>query len=306
MLDVEATLAQLGIEGRGYGGEFSAPCPMHLARTGKEDGHPSWSINLNTGLFICYSCGYRGSLLTLISDMTGVSLDEAKAHGVKVDLQTTVARMRPVNIAPRRDKVFPESSLAQFHEPPRWARNKRGVSMEACQWYGVKWDHLDESWILPIRRSDGTLIGWQVKGESSRVFKNYPLGVKKSQCLFGYERFEGGRMVVVESPLDTLRMRTNGITGGVSTFGSEVSRAQIGMMTAADEVVFALDNYKTDDAGRKSTLRLIKQTRGVLASVRVFNYGGIDAKDPGDMTPEEVEQGIAFARSRALGERAIS
>jgi DNA primase len=59
MIDVLATLERLGIEGKESGDEYVARCPMHAARTGREDSHPSWSINLQTGLFLCFSCGYR-------------------------------------------------------------------------------------------------------------------------------------------------------------------------------------------------------------------------------------------------------
>lgn len=305
MIDVEKTLETLGIEFRASGHEFTGPCPMHLQRTGREDQHPSWSINATTGLFICYSCNYRGSLYTLIADLTGVTIEQAKTTVVKPTIGQSMGRVPTLDIT-ARPEALSESLLAKFRNPPRWARRRRALSLEACEAYGVLWNYVDDTWILPIRKPTGELVGWQEKSETSRAFRNWPMRVRKSRCLFGYQIFTGGRMVVVESPLDAARLMTNGVTGGVSTYGAEVSKAQIHLMTAADEVIFALDNYTTDKAGKKSTLRMIEETRGILASVRVFNYTGIGAKDPGDMTPEEIEQGIRDARTRALGERAIS
>ena len=69
MINVEATLTALGIEGTLRGSELSAPCPMHEDRVGRPDANPSWSINIDTGLLNCFSCGYRGSVITLIADV---------------------------------------------------------------------------------------------------------------------------------------------------------------------------------------------------------------------------------------------
>ena len=180
MIDVVATLEKLGIETKpGAGSELSGHCPMHKQRTGQEDLHPSWSINSITGLFICYSCGYKGSILTLISDMTGMTLDEAKTQAVKPDMLTTVEKIPEAHIKVRKEKTYDDSVLAQYRRPPSWARRRRHVSAEACELFDVRWEHCCECWILPIRSVDGPLLGWQQKGETSRVFRNYPAGVKK-------------------------------------------------------------------------------------------------------------------------------
>lgn len=307
MINVEATIEALQIDGQIRGDEFVGHCPMHFKRTGREDAHPSWSINLDTGLFICFSCGYRGSIITLIADLKGISFDEAKSHTVKPDLQTTIAKIPGAYIPTAKPEAIKESRLAQFASPPSWARRRRNLTKDACDMYGVKWNYLTESWIVPIRDSvSDDLIGWQEKSETERIFRNFPSGVKKSQTLFGYDIFPGGRMVVVESPLDAVRLWSDGVTGAVSTFGAIVSKQQIMLMSAADEVVFALDNPFRDDAGRKSSVQLLTETKGVLKSVRFFDYSGIEAKDPGDMTHDQIIKGITHAKSRAYGERALA
>ena len=305
-IDVSSTLGGLGISGYARGDEFVAECPMHYQRTGKTDSHPSWSINLDTGLFLCFSCGYRGSIITLISDLKGVSFDEAKTLTVKPDITDSIARIPgPQPIVSHRQTIS-ESQIYRYSTPPRWAMRRRHLTAQACETYGVKWNFLSESWILPIRNpTDNSLLGWQEKSEVERHFRNYPLGVKKSGTLFGYDAFAGGRMVVVESPLDAVRLHSEGITGCVATFGAIVSKVQLLLMSAADEVVFALDNPFTDDAGRKSSIELLKNTQGVLRSVRFFNYTDLDAKDPGDMTVDQIRLGIENAKSRAFGKAAL-
>lgn len=300
-MDVVATLERLGIEGRESGDEFIAACPMHLKRTGREDSHPSWSINLSTGLFNCFSCGYRGSLFTLVMDLQGVpTVEEAKTFVVKGNLPSALARI-PGPYIPVTHDSMPEYRLAAFSKAPRWAMRVRHLTAEACEHYGVLWDHREESWILPIRDPEGRLLGWQEKSQVDRRFRNFPTGVKKSSTLFGYNRFAGGQMVVVESPLDAVRLRSAGIEGAVASFGAVISKAQIMLMSAADEVVMAMD---ADDAGRKASRHLLQETRGVLKAVRFFSYL-TEAKDVGDMDEEFIHSGIANAKSRVLGEAAL-
>lgn len=309
MIDVETTLERLGIEGRYSGSELVAQCPMHYKRTGREDGHPSWSINIDTGLFFCFSCGYKGSILTLIADLQGLSgFDDAKNWAAKREMSESLARIPgPYRPAAAPPEPMSEARLARFTSAPMWARRRRHVTRTACNVFGVRWNFTSDSWILPVRDAyTGDLMGWQEKSETQRLFRNFPTGIKKSKTLFGIDAFQGGRMVVVESPLDAVRMYSEGVHGAVATYGAVVSKAQILLMSAADEVVFALDNPFKDDAGRKASIQLLTETKGVLKSVRFFDYRGIDAKDPGDMTPDQIEHGITHARSRAYGARAVS
>lgn len=306
MIDILATLEGLGLEGSVRGDEFVSTCPMHYKRVGREDHSPSWSINVDTGLFHCFSCGYRGSIYTLISDVKGVPFAEAKTLTIRPDMQTVVSRMPDAYVPLKRAEPMSESRLGRFVTPPRWARARRALSKDATDLYGLRWELQSESWIIPIREAHtGELWGWQEKSETERIFRNFPTGVKKSRCLFGYDVFVGGRMVVVESPLDAVRLFSEGIPGAVATYGAVVSKAQLHLMTAADEVVFALDNPFIDDAGKKSSIELLTETKGLLKSVRFFDYSGVDAKDPGDMTRDEIEHGIERAKSRAYGKKAV-
>ena len=43
-----------------------AHCPGHLERLGRQDQHPTWSVNRISGLHNCYSCGFKGTFLQLV------------------------------------------------------------------------------------------------------------------------------------------------------------------------------------------------------------------------------------------------
>jgi hypothetical protein len=302
-MDVIATLDKLGVEGRVQGEEFVARCPMHESRTGRPDNRPSWSINTRNGMFNCFSCGYRGSLLSLVRDLNGdvQDIEQARDWVVRPGLPKAVT-LPDLTVAFTGPDVIDESVLGRFEAPPQWALDARKVTASACAHYGVLWDVGSESWILPIRDPyTRGLMGWQQKSQTSRSFMNYPTGVKKSRTLFGFHVFDQERMIVVESPLDAVRLLSEGITGAVAVYGAMVSTRQLSLMSAADEVIFALDNPRLDDAGKKSSMELLKSTRGILRSVRFFNYSRTQAKDPGDMTLSEIKEGLQAAKSRTYG-----
>lgn len=305
--DIAQLLERLGIEGRERGDEIDAPCPMHKQRVGKEDSDPSWSINVTTGLHHCFSCGYGGPVQRLVSDVLGISPTEAdKWIGQDRDLEAILSRRTGPSVNLPRPKPMREERLAEFVSPPQWALTKRALERASCEAFGVKWDPSKNAWILPIRDpSSLDLRGWQLKSEIERGFLNFPHGVRRDDTLFGIDVFPGGRMIVVESPLDAIRIHSIGIPGAVATFGSAVSTSQVMLMRMADEIVFAMDNPYTDKAGRIASMNILKMSMGVLRSVRFFDYQGIQAKDPGGMGEEEIRRGIAQAKSRAFGEAAI-
>lgn len=304
--DMEETLARLGIEVFSTrGDEIQAACPAHVQRTGHEDHNPSWWINSATGAHICFSCQFKGGLQSLVSYVQGIDYEEAKDWLNSDDRNLSAALIR----ATKPKQVFQEvtyiteSMLSAFQDPPHSALKDRGLSADAAKYYDVLWDIRHSNWITVIRDPyTNKLLGWQEKGHSSRFFRNYPTGVQKSSALFGYQQYNGGDMIVVESPLDVVRLASVGITGGVSTYGAIVSMTQFNLIRSAGRIIFAMDN---DDAGKASSLELLKLCREMMTEAWFFNYNHTDMKDVGAMSKEEIQIGIDSARHSVHGFGAI-
>lgn len=309
MSDVREAVEALGIEVINVqGDELLALCPMHRARTGTDDHNPSWWINEETGLSLCFSCGYAASLKGLVVDVLGLRNDKGEADwhsaeewlGNYTDSLLAASKKlgerglwqgeRPKLVA------MSEARLAVFTEPPQWALDARKLTARSCAKYGVLWDDSVDAWITPLRepQSPQRLIGWQAKGQGHRMFRNRPPGMKKSGTLFGYTGFER-RMVVVESPLDCVRIQSAGFDGAVSTCGAKVSHEQIRLISSADSIILALDNPRLDKAGDAALEEFYKEalTRGI--DFYQFAYGDSGAKDPGDMTDAQITFGIENA-----------
>lgn len=304
-----AILYNIGIEVmevRGY--ELIAKCPGHLVTVGKEDENPSWSLNAEMLVHHCFSCGFRGSLSSLVAKRKKISLDDAKIfiknhRGLDVDaVVRRLDEIKDVHYSPVKPIPMSEARLAVFVEPPDYALSSRSLTRDAASFYGILWDGKTDSWIVPIRDESGILLGWQEKSFTGRFFRNRPLGVKKSSTLFGIDRWSGGQMVVVESPLDAVRLLSAGVSGGVATYGAAPSATQVAVMSAAETLVIAFDN---DPAGLKANRQILALTKQGLLECRFFDYGGSKAKDVGDMTPMEIARGLENAKHCVYGESAL-
>jgi hypothetical protein len=196
-----------------------------------------------------------------------------------------------------------ESMLSAFVEPPIEALRSRGLTSNAARYYGLLWDRHNKNWIIPIRESDtGKLLGWQEKGHDRRYFRNYPTGIQKSRALFGYDNYMSGDMIVVESPLDVVRLASIGITGGVALYGALISLSQLTHIKGADRIIFALDN---DEAGRNASKDMIKVCREMSMEAWFFNYSHTEMKDVGGMSLDEVRLGISNAKHSVHGLKAL-
>ncbi|CAB4128571.1 Bacterial DnaG primase, TOPRIM domain [uncultured Caudovirales phage] len=321
-IDVPKVLNGLGIEYEEKTSDAQALCPMHLARTGKEDMSPSWWINLESGLHICFSCGYKGNLPQLVCDVNEFYLktwDESYQYDypaaeawisqvAEISMETLLEIMR--NLPSRIDAApkpleMSEARLAVFVSPPKEQLDVRNITEDAAKTYGILWDAKKKAWVLPLRAHDSNkLLGWQEKGTEHRTFFNRPAGLQKSKTLFGIENQNEQTAIVVESPLDCVRLASAGINGAVAVCGSNVSEEQVKLLRASSKIIVAFDNPKVDKAGAKASKEILEFGRKYGLNLFFFNYGDTCAKDPGDMTDDELRWGVENAKSSILGEQA--
>lgn len=309
MVDVEKVLLSLDVSLTAQrGDEVQGLCPMHKARTGTDDHNPSWWINTVTGVHFCFSCGYKGNIYTLVADLKGMDYFDAKDYVEKdseiaVDVLLKRIRELPQYIPIQDDEIgMSEARLAVYIDAPDIELKKRFVTRTSVNDYGVLWDKENEAWILPIRDADSfNLLGWQEKGARGRFFRNQPVGVKKSKTLFGINAVKENEMwVVVESPLDAVRLGALGYNG-VATFGAIMSEEQAKIMRRASVICAAFDN---DEAGKKACEQMLGYAKRYGIELKFFDYTGIDVKDIGDMLPNEVTRGIENAKDRVWGKAA--
>jgi 5S rRNA maturation endonuclease (ribonuclease M5) len=294
--EMKDTLTRLGVSVHDVrGDEIQITCPAHRERTGKEDRNPSLWINADSGAFICFSCQWKGNLYTLVEQVGGVAPSNARSWvATGPGLLARFQRLVNHKEAKREEEpaIIHESMLSAFVGVPTPVCLSRGLLPDIAWKYGVRWNANDKSWIIPIREPlTNKLIGWQEKGHERRTFKNTSR-VKKSDALFGYDLYEGGDMIVVESPLDVVRLASVGISGGVAAYGCAISQTQFNIIRGAGRVIFALDN---DKAGNQATRDMRKLAKEYGLDCWFFNYSQTDQKDVGGMSKAEIVWGIENA-----------
>jgi len=280
---IDKALTRLGIEFELQGNEAVALCPMHEQRTGRVDSTPGWSMNIDTGLFQCFSCGYRGHITRLVRDLMNLK-DFAEAAqwlqgaGVTGDEVKQTYERRKAQRVKRAVAKVDEAEFLAFDEVSEDMAASRDLNVQTCQFFGLR-AHGD-AWIIPIRDIAGKLLGWQEK--NPQWVRNRPIGVKKGSCLFGYDLVAGEQVVVVESPLDAALARMHGVEA-VATFGASVTEAQLSMI-ATRSPILAFDN---DDAGRDSTKKVSAELTRLGVRHRLVQWDDPAVKDFGD-APERI------------------
>lgn len=300
--NVPAALDALGIDYRIKGDEAQALCP----NPNHEDSKPSWSVNLKTGQHNCFACGFGGPFIRLVKVARGLKDPEAELW-IKTQRASHPVYYVDDEVTEKK-KSFNQIDFLMLPWPPEWALKERGVSLAACQRFDIRWIPSKEMWVFPIKDPDsGDILGWQEKNK--RLFINRPYDVNKGQAVFGIDALPNttGELVVVESPVDAAIMWDAGIQA-VSTFGTGFTMTQIDIiLESCDTLVFAMDN---DHAGHVKVAQFIASYRHLARKCKVFSYNGEilrpgserwyiheegDGRDPGDLTPSELRDGVRWA-----------
>jgi DNA primase len=149
-------------------------------------------------------------------------------------------------------------------------------------------------------------MGWQEKGQTNRTFRNRPAGIQKSLTLFGLDVLIDSSVLIVESPLDVVKLSSAKLQlGGLATYGASVSQAQFDLFRKAEKLIFAFDNPRIDAAGEKASKEMFVKCKEAGMECWFFNYAGTGIKDIGDMSKEQIEYGIANAKHYVFGEQSI-
>ncbi len=288
-IDLYTILAQAGVDHLHEGAkEISASCPMHEIRTGKPDSSPSWSISRTNYRHICYSCGYKGNLTSLLVDLTGaapVDLEQALQEQSLLRQWEQVREQPEEHLAPVVPILSEFSLRNTMRDVPAKLLALRKLRRPAIDRYGVRWDPNTKHWILPIRSPGGELLGAQYRRKGYVLTQ--PEGMQKSHTLFGYSEMRPfDQVALVESPLDAVRLFGIGVPA-VSSLGAWVSADQVRLLARCFTTVYvALDD---DDAGQQGAEILNAGLRKYGTATVPWRYEGLvdeegkKVKDVGDV-----------------------
>ncbi len=268
-MDIERIAESLGLErARVKGEELSACCPFH------DDRSPSFSINMETGAWICYAgCG-SGGLWKLVSRMRGIGQKAAKDYLKKAGIPSAVrpggrnfkkamAEWREKREHGEKPKQRPCPPYDITRVPP-WVL-ERGFSEEILKEYQCGYSPFYDALVIPVLQSRALIYRFN-PGRGGPKYK-FTKGFKSHNTLFGLGNVTlglDGSLILVEGPLDVLWLRQHGYGNSLAILGGGRLGREQGRIIREDlkpkKLILAFDN---DEGGQATTEKSLVTLRGI-------------------------------------------
>ncbi len=310
-MNIERIAESLGLErARVKGDELSACCPFH------DDRNPSFSINMETGAWICYAgCG-GGGLWKLVSRMRGIGQKAAKDYLKKAGIPSAVRPGGPkLKIAVAKWKEKREHGDKPKQRPcppyditrvPPWVL-ERGFSEEILKEYQCGYSPFYDALVIPVLQSRALIYRFN-PGRVGPKYK-FTKGFKSHNTLYGLHNVTlglDGSLILVEGPLDVLWLRQHGYGNSLAIMGGgRLGREQGRIIKEGlkpKKVILAFDN---DEGGQATTEKSLVTLHGIdCCAVQWDKLTIVDEDDdeleviPDDVAelpPEQIEELLATA-----------
>ncbi len=297
VFDIEQWLSphRLGGQKR-VGSEIFACCPFH------NDTQPSWSVNVDTGVHNCFSCGAGGSLGSLVKrlghhdtiwdaeqwlvDRFGVYTSTVLSEPLELDFRDPVAVYTGI----------PESHLTQYAYRHPYLGG-RGISESWQQCFDVGYSRTEHAITIPWRFADGTLATIKKRSVATKRFwydPPVPSGAK-GKLVWGIDKIVANAdsmkcVAITESETDAMYIYQCLWDVGcvaVAIGGSTPSVDQLALIhrwvPPKTEIIIMTDN---DRAGRSAASTLIVGLAETF-TVTAIDWGEFTTfNDINDMPPE--------------------
>ena len=264
------------------GDEAMAFCPEH-----HNVNTPALSLNMEKGVFVCFSCGFKGSFAN------GIHADSAENRIAQIEAMLKELREE---IEPKI--VIDESTLDRYkHEHPYW--KNRGLTQGTIEMFDLGYDPIEDAVTIPNRNVDGTLLGVTKRYLTGDARYKHPWRFKKANTLFALDKLRGNTVAIVEGQVDAMKCWQAGVPA-VAVYGVQHSANQVELLRKAEVlfVIDARDNYTRDQAAWKAKGALSGFTNDryhqELDMRRHFNVSRVrwyssDPKDIGDMSEPNIK-----------------
>lgn len=245
------------------------------------------------------------SWLEAIEYILNVTGQKADKHSLlEVDRKIFIRGNKPKDDkAP--DKIFPESVLSHADYNVEYFIKERGFTKEILKTFGAFYcgtsgKPLYGRACLTIRNEQGEIIGFTGrktpiidKGDRVPKWIHAPEGIELEKHLFGLNIAKDsikktGVAILVEGPLDLLRLQESGITNSVSTLGNKFTAAHRSLLIKAGCRTI-IDAFDPDAGGVAGAARILDNARLYFNVIDIKN---MLKDDIGDLSKETVIKDI--------------
>lgn len=268
-MNVETLLTDKNIYFLPKGGDFLVRClnPEHA------DKNPSMRIDQITGIFNCFSCGFKGNLFNYFGERAN-QLQQRRELFKKKLIQK---RSESVGLS------FPQNRLP-FIGSWRNIKPETYKKFEAFQHPNP--DYVGRI-VFPIRDISGKIVAFQGRhtAEGTPKYKFTPPGARLP--FFPVVEFIKGSVILVEGIFDMINLHDKGLTNAVCCFGTnnynETKLSMLRVQGAEYVEVF----FDGDDPGQQAAEKLVSECEKVGLVARNVH---LKETDPGALTQTSVEK----------------
>ncbi len=287
-------------------GQIHTKCPFH------DDRSPSFSIDIERGVFICGSpaCGVRGNFPMFYKLREGITkwsevFDAIKVTHVASDLMALLEKSGgslkvayQLNAFPAPDDVQPVGSVKYLVD--------RGLGHDITTLYGIMYGvfgeysklYIQDTLVLPIYDLDGEYCTFQVRylNPNKRLRWQSPAGSPLQLLLYGGWLITGGykELWVVEGASDVWNLRKLGLQA-VGLFTKEATDGQLNRIRDLCDrfgltPIICLDG---DAVVHKNDGSVLDYGQKIYDEVSAYGISAVLAhlkgdEDPGELTPDRL------------------
>jgi DNA primase len=267
-------------------------CPFHA------ESNPSCSVNLESGIFICFSCGESGNFTKLYAEVCGVDIEEAgKLLDGEFDIDMLISRAHKKidrELVEQKTKhivqrAFYKKYPALIDRHKRYL-HKRKINNSTMVAFDLRSGNKNFKWdnriIIPIYNDMCQMIGFSGRSilkdiqPKNRKFVAYDKALRS--VLFGLNQFSKSilpYLILVEGEFDAMYLQQLGYNAVALMNSLLLSKKQIALLIKhTKKVIISLDN---DEAGKRASRKIMDQLRKyITAEIIQVKY----AKDANEET----------------------
>jgi len=200
---------------------------------------------------------------------------------------------------------FPEETLIKLYNDLLKSQEakdyfeSRGIDLGSIAHFSLGYSENLGMVTVPVHSPTGLPVGLVGRSIEGKRFKN-STNLPRQKTMFNLHRAKkmGGKIIVVESCFDAIRIHQAGFPNVVATLGGSISKTNLANLSKyASSIIIATDN---DEAGRKLGSQIANALKNKDVSWAVYDDSVIyphNAKDMGDLTEEEIKRCIKNAES---------
>ena len=266
-MNVQDLLAEKQIPFQAKGQDFVVRClsPEH------DDSNPSMYINQTTGLFHCFSCGFKGNLFNFY----GRTVNQLQIKRETLKKKIALKMAESIGL-----------SMPKDYSPyvGNW-RNIRPETYKEFEAFLHIGDVFRDRINFPIRDISGKIVAFQGRHTAGGTpkYKFSPPGAKIP--LYPLSKPQAGEVLLVEGLFDVLNLYDKGLRNAVCCFGTNNINEDKLRMLSIQGVSRVGVFFDGDDAGQKAAETIIGMCEKVGLLARNIH---LKEMDPGALTESQV------------------